>query len=110
LNTTLAAMPISEVSTVTPGLLIDPVCAAYFQPPQSTDFIQGTWTEDGAATKSMQACYAWMENAILNKKNCAQPEAVSIKIVLIDQARHKYDLPDDLNLNTEFIAQKACSH
>jgi hypothetical protein len=110
LNPTLAAMPTTEISTVTPGPLHNPICASYFQKPLSTDFIQGSWTNDPAATKSMQACYAYMENAILNNKNCAQPDGISIMIVLIDQSRHTYDLPDDLNFNTEFIAQKECSH
>ena len=86
------------------------VCASYFQQGQSIDFIQGTWTNDQEATSSVQACYDWMENAILHKQNCAQPDGgKSIIIVLIDKSRHKYDLPDDLDNETEFVAQAECS-
>ncbi len=108
LNPTLAAMPTLAHATVTPGRLLKPVCASYFQTAPSGDFIQGTWTDDLNATESIQTCYAWMENAIFNKKNCAQPQAKSIIVVLIDESRHSFDLPDNLNLNTEFIAQKEC--
>jgi hypothetical protein len=109
LNPSLAAMPASVHTTVTPYQLKNPVCASYFQTPQSSDFIQGTWTDDLKATKSMQACYEWMENAIFNKQNCAQPQGKSIMVVLINKSRHHYDLPDDLNFNSEFVAQKDCS-
>jgi uncharacterized membrane protein (DUF485 family) len=51
LNPTLAALPASAISTVTPGPLHDPVCASYFQQQQSTDFIQGTWTNDSSVAK-----------------------------------------------------------
>jgi len=108
LNPTLAALPSQARPTVTPGPLVQPVCAAYFQRPPSTDYIQGTWTDNPEAIGSLMACFDWMQNAILNKQSCAQPGAAAVIMVLIEKARHAFDLPDDLNMDTEFVAQQAC--
>ena len=49
-----------------------------------------------------------MSTAILHQPNCAQPGGIDIMIVLIDKSRHTFNLPDDLNYDTEFIAKQDC--
>jgi hypothetical protein len=108
LNPTLAVQPTNPQPTVTPGQLRHPICASYFQVPPSPDFVQGIRTDEPAATASLQSCYEWMDIAILHKQNCAQPGATSVTIVLIEQSRHTYNMPKDLNMNTEFVLKQEC--
>lgn len=104
-----ALTPIPKVApTPTPGDLADPVCAAYFRTSSSPDFIQGSWTDSAEATESLQACYDWMRRAILRKSGCAQAGAKAVIVVLVDESRHAFDLPDNLNMNSEFVVQQEC--
>lgn len=109
-NPTLATLPTpTPLPTVTPGRLNNPICASYFRRASSPDLIQGSWTNAPAATDSLQACLSWADNALLHKENCAQPGGVFIVIVLLEKSRHTYNMPDDLNMNTEFVVSQECT-
>ncbi len=87
------------------------VCASYFRTSSEEDarMIQGTWTDDPEATASINSCLAYMQENVLNKPYCAQPgEAVYMTIVLIEKSRHTFDMPDDINMSTEFVYGQFC--
>jgi hypothetical protein len=71
--------------------------------------IQGSWTDDLGATSSILACFQYMDREILNDPGCSQPgDALALTVVLIDESRHTYDMPQDINMTTEFVTSVFC--
>lgn len=88
------------------------ICAYYFLQPGTDNYIQGSWTDgsdDPSATTSKQGCLGYMEEIILQMQSCAQPAPIDhVLIVLLTEWSHTFNLPPDLNLDTEFVAERPC--
>ncbi len=107
-NQTLAALPTRPKPTVTPGPLVAPVCVEYYQTAARTSYMRGEWTEDTGATASLQGCLEWMNRHKLQKVDCGQSWAVAAIVLLLDKSRLEFDMPDDINMDTEFVVSQQC--
>jgi hypothetical protein len=86
----------------------DLVCASYSKQPESERYIQGSWTDDPEVTESLESCFEWADSSLLGKSQCAQPGDKHIIIVLIENSRHSFDMPDDIDATTEFVTDATC--
>ncbi len=99
-----------KLAKPTPSL----ACMAYVRYPGTTRMVQGSWITNASAISSIQACYNYMKQNILDKPNCAQgPDEYGVggeyvTIVLIPQSKKTYDMPE-INMSTEYVTSQYCS-
>jgi len=90
------------------GINTEQVCATYFRRTGDDRMIQGSWTNNGVATSSIQSCFQWAQDELLAKPECAQPGGEFITVVLIPQERHTFEL-SEINFSTEFVHSQFCN-
>jgi hypothetical protein len=84
------------------------VCAAYVRTAGSIDYLKHMWTGDAAAIDSLRGCFEWAERNILNENQCGRPAGERAIIALLDIKRLYNEVPDDLDMSTEFVTGRLC--
>jgi len=87
------------------------VCASYFQADPGGYLyprtIQGTWNDTLPSVGSQAACLDYMQNAIFDKPDCAQPADVdTLTILLISNSKHTFDIPS--YDSSEYVTTHSC--
>lgn len=83
------------------------VCASYYRTNSSQTMVQGTWTDSATATASINSCLSYMQQNVLNKPNCGQPDGKYITVALINDSKHTYNMPT-IDMSTEFVYSGFC--
>ncbi|MEK6872257.1 MAG: hypothetical protein AABX16_05115 [Nanoarchaeota archaeon] len=83
------------------------VCASYYRTDSSTTMIQGSWTSGANFTSSIQSCFKYMDENILTKTNCLQPNGRYITVILIEKFKHSNEMPV-FDMSTEFVTAQFC--